>query len=657
MNKTLKILGIVLGVVVLAIVALAVALVLLVDPNDYKDEITQAVKENTGRELKIEGDLGLSVFPWLGLEIGAAELANARGFGKEPFARINSAGVRVKLLPLLRKALVIDTVHMDGLKLHLARNRAGKTNWDDLIAAEAKKPPTPAPAKETPAADIGIAALTVRGIAIRDGEIGWRDDMTRTQYTLRDLELKSGNIAPGKPVDVRLGFAVEGTDLPQAIRVGLETRASLDLEQQTLDVAKLDLKADELALRGNFRARKLRDNPQVDGQLELPTLDARALMKRFAVTMETADKTVLAKLSLKTDFSASTRAITLKKLDARLDDSQLTGTLGVRMASTPAYSFDLKVDQIDLDRYLPPASTGQAAGKQAGSAGTPASAAPLPLDTLRELVLEGQAAIGKLKAFGLRSSDVLVKLSAKNGRLTIGPNKATLYGGRYDGRTIVDARPKVPLYYISEKLTGIDLGPFLKDAEIYDKLSGKGNLTLDLQARGVDQASVLNTLSGKGALAVGNGKIEGVNLQKSVNDARAQYAKLRGKPVPVLPNASDATVFSSLTGTMTLANGVASNNDLKMDGDNLRATGKGTVNLPKQTIDYRLYVTLAEAATRKGTTVPVDVKGALEQPTYSVAWNEVLKEQVEKKIEQKKQEKEEEVKDKLREKLKRKFKF
>ena len=66
MKKAIKIVAMLLGIVILGVVLLAIAVPLLIDPNDYKDELVQAVKEHTGRELKVEGDISLSVFPWLG---------------------------------------------------------------------------------------------------------------------------------------------------------------------------------------------------------------------------------------------------------------------------------------------------------------------------------------------------------------------------------------------------------------------------------------------------------------------------------------------------------------------------------------------------------------------------------------------------------------
>ena len=86
MGKLLRVIVFVLGGLLLLVVAAAIILPLVVDPNDFKDEISQAVESKTGRVLAIEGDIGLSVFPWLGLEIGPTSLSNAPGFSAAPFA-------------------------------------------------------------------------------------------------------------------------------------------------------------------------------------------------------------------------------------------------------------------------------------------------------------------------------------------------------------------------------------------------------------------------------------------------------------------------------------------------------------------------------------------------------------------------------------------
>ena len=132
MKRILKFLGIAVGVIVALFVVVAIAVSLLFDPNDYKDEITAAVQDATGRQLTLDGDLSLAVFPTIRIAVGSATLSNAPGFGDEPMARIDSAQLRVGLLPLLTRRIDIREATLTGLTLNLARDQRGRNNWQDL---------------------------------------------------------------------------------------------------------------------------------------------------------------------------------------------------------------------------------------------------------------------------------------------------------------------------------------------------------------------------------------------------------------------------------------------------------------------------------------------------------------------------------------------
>ena len=139
MGKLLKFLFSLLGLLVLLVIVAIVALPMLVDPNDYKDQITSLVQDKTGRTLEIDGDINLSVFPWLGADIGPTRLSNAEGFDAPHMASMEAVEVRVKLVPLLSKKLEVNTVRLKGLTLNLGKDAQGKTNWDDLVEAAADK--------------------------------------------------------------------------------------------------------------------------------------------------------------------------------------------------------------------------------------------------------------------------------------------------------------------------------------------------------------------------------------------------------------------------------------------------------------------------------------------------------------------------------------
>src|SRR4249920_1093463 len=113
--RALKIAGwAILGAVVLLVLG-AIAVIALVDPNDYKDDITQAVHDRTGRDLRLDGKLSLSVFPWLAIETGHAQLGNPANFAPGPFVEVKSADVGVKLIPLLRGRFEVRRLRLDGL--------------------------------------------------------------------------------------------------------------------------------------------------------------------------------------------------------------------------------------------------------------------------------------------------------------------------------------------------------------------------------------------------------------------------------------------------------------------------------------------------------------------------------------------------------------
>ncbi|HSS63758.1 MAG TPA: AsmA family protein, partial [Gammaproteobacteria bacterium] len=101
MKTILKGLGVIIAVAAALILGIIIIVPLLIDPNDYRDEIEVKVEDQTGRKLKIEGDIVLTWFPWLGFEMGSVELGNAPGFEAPVFASTDKVAIRLKLIPLL----------------------------------------------------------------------------------------------------------------------------------------------------------------------------------------------------------------------------------------------------------------------------------------------------------------------------------------------------------------------------------------------------------------------------------------------------------------------------------------------------------------------------------------------------------------------------
>jgi AsmA protein len=368
---------------------------------------------------------------------------------------------------------------------------------------------------------------------------------------------------------------------------------------------------------------------------------------------------------LNTDFSASLEAATLDKLVLILDDTQLSGQASVSHFDQSALRFALTVNEVDADRYLPPPAQQPTAPPAPAAAA--AGAAQLPLDMLRALDVDGNLQLGKLKLANAHLAEIALRIKAKDGMLRLHPLAAQLYGGRYDGNIALDVRSDTPRIALDEKLASVNVGPLLKDLLGDDKVSGVANVSAQLSATGIEPDAVMKTLNGTAQFSFQDGAVKGVNLGQLIREA---YAKVKKKPAP--PKTTNETDFAEMSGSVKVTNGVVRNDDLQAKSPLLRIAGKGSVDLPKQRIDYLVNASLVESGEGqagkeleelKALTIPVKVTGSFSDPKFKLDLEPILKAKARQEVERQKQKlqdkvdkKVEEEKQRLRDKLKDKLK-
>ncbi len=241
--RALKIFALAAGVVGIALIAGAAALLAWFDPNDYKDYVTRWAEARTGRHVAIGGKLELQVFPWLAVQTSGITIGNADGFGAEPFATAAHAAAEVRLLPLLEKRIEVGTVRLDGVQLHLERDAAGRGNWEDFLAkpAVAQTPGSSAPGPTGMAAAPGwLDAVNVAGVRISNSRIEWRD-AAGPHYVVDGLELSTGPIRAGLPIAVTAGF--EARDVASQRSAAIEAHAVATLHGTRVEFGKTRIEA------------------------------------------------------------------------------------------------------------------------------------------------------------------------------------------------------------------------------------------------------------------------------------------------------------------------------------------------------------------------------------------------------------------------------
>ena len=676
MAKFIKIVvGIVVGLVLLVVVAMAGVLI-FVDPNDYKDDITAAVKQATGRELTLAGDLSLSVFPWLGLSLGEAQLSNAPGFGDVPFARVQAVDIKVKLLPLLQQRVEMKTVRLAGLEVSLAKAKDGRTNWEDLMgqpaaATEAavepaEKAPVPKPTATTGAP--ALAALAIGGIEIDNAKAVWDDRSTGQQARVEQLNLQTGPLTLTDPIDIKLSMNVAlkepaiqtpiqfsgrvGFDLAKAryridgmtlavnaksdllpvspLAVKLSGDVSTDMGSQQAEVKNFTVSTLGMNIGANLQVEKMLDAPEAQGTLRISEFSPRELLKTLHISLpDMADAHVLSKAQLNASLKASMVDAAIDNLKILVDDTEITGKLSVANFTKPAIRYDLAINAVDVDRYLPPPSAKAEVVAPPTPATAAAGATQLPLEMLRDLDVDGQLKLGQLKAVNAKVANIQVGLNAKGGLLRLYPLEAQLYGGGYSGDAALDVKTDTPKLSLNEKLTNVNVGPLLKDMLDKELVSGVADISAAVTANGVAPEKIMKTLNGTAQFSFKDGAVTGVNFGQMIREA---YAKIKKQPPP--PKTTNSTDFAAMSGSVKVVNGVVRNDDLDVKSPLLRIGGKGSVDLPKQKINYLVNAALVETAEGQGgkgmeelksVLIPIKVTGTFSEPKFSLDLAPIIK--------------------------------
>lgn len=690
MKALLRIVAVGLGLVLLVALGLFAYLKFAFDPNDFRAQLAREVQARTGRELHIDGDLRLSVFPWIGVELGAVRLGNAAGFTPPEFARIGAAQVRARLVPLLSGRVEVDRVRLDGLVLNLERDAQGRTNWADLAGQPSAAPPSGADDRSETAGGAPLPPLVLGGVDLNDAQIAWRDRRSGADYLLSGVALHTGRLAPGEatPVEVsaRLtsvapaveaalhlrgearvdtaagrhalgGLAVEldasGAGVPggkAALRLGGDLAA--DLVAGTAEIRRLSVAAYGVEAAGDARIEGLNAAPKLTATLAVGEFSPRTLVAALGGAMPPpADPAALTRASMSARIDAASDGARLSDLVLKLDDSRFEGQLAVTDYAAPALSFDLALDAIDLDRYR--ASPGSGAEK--AGPGAPAGESAVPAIPER-LSVQGEFRIGALRVSGLALSDIRLPLGIADGRAMLRP-EATLYQGRYRGNIGVDGRGQSIGLSLDETLSGVHIGPLTRDLTGKpERVTGVADITARLTSSGRDAEAIKRRLNGQVKLHFADGAVKGVNVAAFMRQAEAL---LTGKTAPAEsgPNQTD---FTALDATVVVADGVARNDDLNLQSPLLRVGGVGSADLGSERIDYLVRASVVGTLTGqggkpldkvRGVTVPLRVSGSFDDPKYALDTEALLSDNVKQKLDEKKKEIRQKAKDKLQDEL------
>ena len=522
----------------------------------------------------------------------------------------------ISLLADVAVDLAQQTVNISGLNL----------TSDDILLASAPTKTLAVSLLADVAVNLAQQTVNISGLNFTSGDIYLVDtaikklaislladvavDITQQAVDIKGLSIKTA------------GLQLSSDSAPnKALDVSLLADVALNLSKQTLNIKDLTIDTEALHVSANINGTHIKDKPVFKGPIKIAPFNLAQMMQALAIPLPKMQSTsALNKASLALNLTATDHSADIKNLLIGLDTTTIKGSLNVNNFKKPAIIFSLNVDAINANHYLAPKP------KKEKKPVTPAAAAVagaslFPIKTLRALNTKGQLSIGKLTIDQVNVQGVTLKIDAKKGLIKTQQNIKKLYQGSYSGTASVNVKNKTPILNLNEKLSNVNIEPLLKGVVGEAKITGLVNAGIKVQARGNTVKAMKASLNGNANFNFKDGVVHGFNIQKIINNSKAL---LKGGALPV-NSKHDQTVFSIIKGTATIKKGVVSNKDLYAKAGKLRVNGKGSANLARQKLDYRVeakvlkqIATKTQAEKIKGAPIVINIGGSFDKPSYTL---------------------------------------
>ncbi len=574
--------------ILLLILVVAVGSLFLLPADRIARIAADQLRNLTGREVTITGDVGLTFWPVLGVTAGGLEVGNADWAKDGAMLSAANAAIGVDAMALIRGEIKITNIEAQSPTIRLEQRRDGRASWqfsDGGGEAAIETAPT-APARSP-------RPLTIQRLNITDATLIYdAEGSDLVRFDGVDLSLDW----PERAGDAVIKAALR----PAADRVSIE--ATINRFDQFLngDIrplrARVDTKGGGVSLTGRAGLAGA-----VAGDLWLKTSDTG----RFLAALGVGDIALPQGLGKTADINLDLtltpdRRLALREVVADLGGNALTGAADITLNGTPDVNAQINVGALDLTGLAGSAPSGIAPASSTPALASPTGWSKAPIDASALSAFNGEIALRAdsidLGTLSLGATRVLLRNDRS--RLVAELREIRAYAGVISGEFVVNNRNGLSVGG-ALNATSIAMQPLLQQTAGLGRFHGTGDAEVSFLGSGASLDAIMRSLSGSGAVNVGRGHIEGIDL-----DALMGNFDVEG----------GTTVFDSLAATFDMDQGVLRNDDLLMQVPNFTATGTGQVGLGAQTLDYTVTPKALRVNGDRGLAIPVRIFGPWAAP-------------------------------------------
>lgn len=652
-KRIVKVFGIFFTTLCLLVVGGISYLVMTVDNETIKGRVVQYVYKKTGRDLKIIGGVGWSLFPWLGIKMQDVSLSNKADFSGDVFAKAKKVEVSIKMMPLVFGDIEVGNIALKDFALFLVRDKFGVGNWQDIFISDSKSNRSSNSSVEKGA----LKKIKINLVRINNGFISLDDKVAGAKKDISDLNLTCKNINFGKPFSVVTSFVLKDLDLLVDNKLNIESEVIidfdkktyafdqmqivgkiknmyaskpfsfksningfLDLNKQSFSVGKFNTQVSTIRINGSLQGEKIIDNPDLFGSLSAYDSNPKKTMRMFGLYRYPKNFT---RADLKSKFRFVDGVMKIGSIKASLGDMKLKANVKY---TKNLGGFDLYLNKFNFDSFSgknPKSILSKYDKADNGSIvkiSRNKSDPKVPLGFLQKINLFGRVGVGSIVLGNLKLANFNANIDSDKKSIEVKKMGFDFYKGQVSGKGSYDLSSSSNMR-ANLSFKDIQMNSLLKDFVGYDKFKGMLNLNATVDSKGGSKDEVLNNLNGFGKVNVMNGSYQGVDIPYEVRKA---HAIINSSSMPQKTDPQH-TKFDTLNMGFNINSGVLSTSNFLIDAVDYKVIGKGDANLVLGNLDLSLS---AYSKNDKNFYVPVKIKGGFSDPSISLDVPVLLKNKV-----------------------------
>ena len=550
-----------------------------------RDALQQAVEAQiravTGLDLVVNGSIDISVFP--GSYVSFHNVGLKGGAAKDPALDVDVLTANLRLLPLLLQRFEIADVMMLRPHISIVREASGESNWTPFIETLTRT--------MKPGSDNQISFSEIR---IQDGVLTYRDDANHWSESVGDIDLSLAWPSISRSFAATGQFDWRGERVDGSISVS-DFIAVLSGERSGLKarIASASLK---LAFDGAVANRA---SMLMEGTL---SADSPSLRNALRWTGQPPPGSGgFGRFALKARANVVGSSIALTNVNVELDGNVAEGVMTYANNGRQTLQATLAAGALDFTPYV-------ATVRLLTSGARDWNRQLFDLNSLSTTDLDMRLSAAKVTVGPSKLGRTALGANLRGGALALSIGEAQMYGGMARGSVAIARSDAVADVKAQFQLIDVDLQSSASELFGINKLTGRGNLNVAVEASGGSPFALAQSLDGTATLTGHDGAVNGFNIEQLLR-------RLERRPLSGGGNfRSGSTPFDNMTVAVKFSDGIATAEDVHIEGPAARLTLTGTASVPAREYDLKGVASLSSSPAAAAFDLPFVIQGPWDDP-------------------------------------------